>query len=289
MHIKLDASVINQAELLRQLHGLTGERAARAYAKALNDTGFEIRRAMQDEMRAVFDKPTDYILRSPRVRMAKPDKLSVTIEPAYMGGKGIDPQKILDAQAWGGRRRDKRSEVALRRAGILPVGYQTAIPDEQYGGPYPGSDDGRGNLKGSFLVQIISYFQAFGEQGYKANMSDKGYKRIHKNGRKSAVAMGEKKWTRDVRGRRYLVSYGAMRGSARMTAKGESDMRAQHLGPGIWAVSGTGGADVRPVLVFVKQGNYTPRLDMDKVAKRADAENYLGKRIRYRIREAAGV
>lgn len=174
MHIQLSAKVINQAEVLKQLHGLTGQQAARAYAKALNDVGFEIRRAMQDEMRVVFDRPTSYIIRSPRVRMAKPDRLSVTIEPAYMGGKGVDPQKILNAQAWGGRRTDKRSEVALRRAGILPVGYQTAIPDDARGGPYPGSDDGRGNLRGAFLVQLISYFQAFGEQGYKANMSARG-------------------------------------------------------------------------------------------------------------------
>lgn len=272
MHIKLDAKVINQAETLRMLHGLTGQQAARAYAKALNDTAFEIRRAMQDEMRAVFDRPTDYIVRSPRVKMATADKLSVTIEPAYMGGKGVDPQKILDAQAWGGRRNDKRSEVALRRAGILPNGYQTAIPAS----PYPGSDDGRGNLKGSFLVQIISYFQAFGEQGYRANMTDK---------RKASIHRGTKKAT----GRRYFVSYGAMRGGARTTAKGEADMRAQHLAAGIWAASGTGGADVRPVIMFVKQGTYQPRLDMDKVAKRADAESYLGKRVRFRIREAAGV
>ena len=58
--------------------------------------------------------------------LATAAKLSVTIEPTYMGGKGIDPQKILDAQTWGGRRRDKRSEVALKRAGILSAGYQTA-------------------------------------------------------------------------------------------------------------------------------------------------------------------
>lgn len=272
MHIKLDAKVINQAEMLRALHGLTGQQAARAYAKALNDTGFEIRRGMQAEMAAVFDRPTNYILRSPRVKLATPDKLTVTIEPAYMGGKGVDPQKILEAQAWGGRRRDKRSEVALRRAGILPNGLQTAIPAT----PYPGSDDGRGNLKGSFLVQLISYFQAFGEQGYRANMSDKRKSSLHKGSKRSV-------------GRRYFVSYGAMRGGARMTAKGEPDARAQHLAPGIWAASGTGGVDVRPVLMFVRQGTYQPRLDMDKVAKRVDAENYLAKRIRYRIREAAGV
>lgn len=276
MHVQLSAQVLHQAELLRSLHGLTGQQAARAYAKALNDTGFEIRRAMQQEMRAVFDNPTDYILRSPRVRMAKPDKLSVTIEPAYMGGKGIDPQKILNAQTWGGRRNDKRSEVALRRAGILPVGYQTAIPDEARGGPYPGSDDGRGNLRGAFLVQLISYLQAFGEQGYRANMSARGYQRVHRGTKKQS-------------GRRYFVAYGSQRGGPRITQKGEPDTRTAHLQPGIWGVSGTGGSDLRPVLLFVKSGTYQPRLDMDKVAQRADAEAYLARRIRFRLREAAGV
>ncbi|WP_052223908.1 hypothetical protein [Comamonas testosteroni] len=277
MHIQLSARVLNQAELLRQIHGLTGAQAAKAYAKALNDTGFEIRRAMQDEMRAVFDRPTDYILRSPFVRMATAAKLSVTIEPTYMGGKGIDPQKILDAQTWGGRRRDKRSEVALKRAGILPAGYQTAIPRDEEGGPYPGSDDGKGNLRGPFLVQLISYFQAFGEQGYKANMSDKGYLRVHRGTKKQA-------------GRRYFVTYGKTRGGPRITQKGEQDERTAHLAPGIWAASGTGGADVRPVLMFVRPGRgYLPRFDMDKVAKRADATAYLERRIRYRLREAAGV
>lgn len=49
------------------------------------------------------------------------------------------------------------------------------------------------------------------------------------------------------------------------------------------------GMEVRAVLLFVQQGIYTQLLDMDKVTKRADAENYLGKRVRFRIREAAGV
>ncbi|MPS93352.1 MAG: hypothetical protein E2583_06635 [Comamonas sp.] len=277
MYIQLSARMMNQAEVLRQIRGLTGPQAAKAYAKALNDTGFEVRRAMQDEMRAVFDRPTDYILRSPFVRMATAAKLSVTIEPTYMGGKGIDPQKILDAQTWGGRRRDKRSEVALKRVGILPAGYQTAIPDEARGGPYPGSDDGKGNLRGPFLVQLISYFQAFGEQGYKANMSEKGYQRVHRGTKKQA-------------GRRYFVAYGGERDAPRTTRKGEPDARAAHLARGIWAVSGTGGVLVRPVLLFVKpKRGYQPRFDMDKVAKRADAQAYLERRIRYRLREAAGV
>lgn len=276
MHIRLGAKVIGQVDALRVLHDLSGRQMAVASAKALNDVGFEVRRAMQDEMRAVFKDPTDYILRSPRVKMATPDSLSVTIEPAYMGGKGVDPQKILNAQAWGGRRRDKRSEVALRRARILPNGYQTAIPER----PLPGSDDGRGNLKGSFLVQLISYFQAFGEQGYRANMTAK---------RKASLHRGSAK----VAGRRYFL--GGDHGQKVWTVEnGEPVLKAvgvrkSHLAPGIWAAYGPGGKQVAPVLMFVRQGTYTPRLDMDKVAKRADAENYLAKRVRFRIREVAGV
>ena len=126
-------------------------------------------------------------------------------------------------------------------------------------------------------MQLISYFQAFGEQGYKANMSAKGYLRVHR---------GTKKQT----GRRYFVTYGKTRGGPRITQKGEQDERTAHLSPGIWAASGTGGALVRPVLLFVRpKRGYQPRFDMDKVAKRADATAYLERRIRYRLREAAGV
>lgn len=281
MEIKLSSQVIGQAELLAQLHGLTGAKAAASYAKALNDTAFEVRRAMQEEMRAVFDQPTDYILRSPKFVQATPAKLSIYVAPtngradrlASTGGKGgIDPQKILDAQTWGGRRADKRIESALRRSGILPNGFQTAIPHD----PFPGSDDGKGNLKGSFVGQLLSYLQASSEQGYRANMTDKRKAAVHKGNKRSA-------------GRRYFVTYGNLRSGARTTAKGDFDVRTSHLAPGIWAASGTGGVDVRPVVMFVKAGRYQPLFDMDSVAKRADVENYLARRIRFRIREAAGV
>ncbi len=85
-------------------------------------------------------------------------------------------------------------------------------------------------------------------------------------------------------------SYRLDRGQPRTNRKGEPDGRTAHLARGIWAVSGTGGALVRPVLLFVKpKRGYQPRFDMDKVAKRADATAYLERRIRYRLREAAGV
>lgn len=244
-----------------ELSRLSGGQARAAYARAVNDTAFLVRRAMQDEMRSVFDRPTSYILRSPRVVMATPDKLTASIAPAYMGGKGVDPQKILQAQEFGGSRRDKRSEAALRRAGILPAGYQTAIPET----PYPGSDDGRGNLRGPFLVQLITYFQASGEQGYKANMTDKRKRAVHKG-------------TAKVTGRRYLVAYGRLRSG-----------KTSHLAPGIWAASGTGGVDVRPVLMFVRAGEYQPRMSMERVAQAVSVQDYLDKRVRHQVYKAAGL
>ena len=270
--IQLNVTMLNVDAVSQLLRDMAGPKARGAYAKALNDAGFHVRKTMQDEMRSKFDRVTPYMERSPFVRRATADKLEVSIEPTYMGGKGVDPQKILQAQSFGGRRRDKRSEAALRRVGILPNGYQTAIPRD----PYPGSDDGRGNLKGSFLVQIISYFQAFGEQGYRANMTDKRKRNLRKQQGIGYIA--NKKVYKTTLGVRYFVSYGRMR-----------DTGTRHLPAGIWAASGVHDVTLKPVLMFVRSGSYQPRLSMDDVNKAADTQNYLDRRVRFRIREAAGV
>lgn len=112
----------------------------------------------------------------------------------------------------------------------------------------------------------ISYFQAFGEQGYKANMTERSKRNLITKG------------TKRMEARRYFVSYGKLRGN-----------RSSHLAPGIWAASGTHGVDVRPVLMFVRAGQYMKRLDTDRVAKKVDVNEYLARRLRYRIRQAAGV
>lgn len=263
---------------LAQFHNLSGRKLDAAVAKAINDTAYEVKRAYVSEITSVFDRPTDYIKKSVWIKQATADKLTASIEPSYYGGKGVDPLKVLKAQALGGRRRDKRSEVALRRAGILPTGYQVVIPSD----PFPGSEDAHGNIKGSFMVQLLSYFQSFGEQGYRANMTDRRKAAIHKRGGAKVKAVGPQL------GRRYIVSYGKMRGGARLTAKGDYDERMSNLPPGIWAVMGSG-AVIKPVLMFTRMGNYQVRLRVENVSQRADADAYLSRRIRFRIREAGGV
>lgn len=266
--LTMGLNVTGLDKVRKHMDALSGAQMRTAYAQALNDTAFQVRRDMQAAMRNNFDRPTPFIVKSPRVFMASADKLQATIAPTYRsqlgttGGKqGVDPQQVLQAQELGGRRRDKKSEVVLRRAGILQRGYQTAIPAT----PYPGSADAYGNLRAGFLVQLLSYLQTFGEQGYRANMTAR---------KRAALRTG----TARQSGRRYFVSYGRLRGGV-----------GAHLAPGIWAASGPGGADVRPVLMFVRMPTYTPRLRLQALADSATTTDYLSRRVRYRIRQAAGV
>lgn len=263
--MQINIKMTGLEKVQKQLRMLSDRGIKEASAKAINDTAFEVRRTMQREMDSVFDRVTPYLRKSVWINLATPDQLTATILPTYYGGKGIDPQKILAAQEAGGKRRDKRVESALRRVGILPNGYQTAPPID----PMPGSVDDRGNFKGSFIVQLISYFQAFAEQGHRANMTDKRKAKLANVGKS---ANGYK----TINGFVYFVSYGKLRGGP-----------SSHLAPGIWAKSGIHGSNVKPVMLFTKSGNYKPRFSMERIAKVADADNYMAKRMRYRIRQAA--
>lgn len=281
--MQLNAHILGIDRVQKQLAALSDRQIREASAKALNDTAFQLRRDMQAHMRSTFDRVTPFIERSPRVFMATADKLEASVMPTYRsdvgttGGKqGVDPQHVLQAQEYGGRRADKKSEVRLRKAGILPNGYQTAIPST----PFPNSDDGRGNLRGPFVRQLLSYLQTFNNQGDRANMGKRAMQRIHERGGKANKFIGP------VRGWRYIVTYGGLRGGARTTKKGDFDQRMANLPAGIWAVQGTGGVDVRPVLMFVRAGSYKPLLQLDRLRNDAARVEYLGRRFRYHIRSA---
>lgn len=265
----LTADITGQTEVLATLYGLTQAQQEAAARKAVMDAVFLARRGLQNEIRSVFDRPTNYIVRSPRVTASTGSSISAWAEIAEVDGNGMPPQKILDAHAYGGSRRDKRSEVLLQAADILPKGYQTAIPRD----PFPGSVDGNGNIRGPFLMQLLSYFQTFGEQGHRANMTDARKQALRERGTGKKTAVGPQL------GRRYIVAYGKLRSTG----------RSSNLAPGIWAVMGTTGAVVKPVLMFVRKGNYKVRLDMDAVAKKTDLDAYLEKRLRYQIYKQAGV
>ena len=290
----------------KELAALTGPQMRGAYAKALNDAGFRVRKEMQSAMDVNLDRVTPWIRKSPKVFQATEDNLSVIVAPTLhtdrnafvRGGKiGVDPQDVLQAQEFGGMRRDKRSEVALRRAGILPPGWQTAIPDESRGGPFPGSDDGMGNLKGPFLRSVLSFLQTYQSgQGHTQNMSGPAKDRMRKFGR-ATISKAAQQQAGPFMGRRYFISYGENAspygaGVIRTDAGLKyGKTHSAHIGPGIWATLGTGkSARIRAVLIFIKPSKgYRPRLDLQSIANSQATTDYLASRLRSRIRKAAGV
>ena len=233
---------------------LAPARVLRVHAEAINDSAFEARLGFQEAMREVFDRPTPYILRSPFVDRATVDKPEALVYPRYMGGKGVDPAKVLLAQAKGGARRNKRFEVALQRAGILPPGM-AAVPSD---GIDPAHMDAYGNVKGSFIVQLMSYLNAFSEQGYRANMTDKRRANLAKRGK------SENGYVR-INGVEYFVSHGP----------GERNGKQQHLPAGIWSRRGIHGSILAPVFLFTKRmPSYTQSLDLRQVGEAAVNKRY---------------
>lgn len=266
-NLQLTIGVKNLDRVRDQLNKLAGPQARGAYALALNDAGGQLQRAMRVEYASAFDRPTKYIVNSPWVTRATPEKLSVAVGPRNVKRSGVDPQKILQAQEFGGRRGDKRFEVALRNLGLLPAGKQIAIPADRYGGPYPGSDDGNGNFTGKFVRKLLAYLST--NSAALAGMT----KRKRNDTLKKYVFTSNIKTRREIKlmdGKEWFVSDGSSR-----------------LGAGIWVRDGR---VMRCAVAFISPAIYkSPRLSMDRVAKQADLQNYLDKRVRFRIREAAGV
>lgn len=252
--MKMDFS--KAEKLLKQL---SGAETQKAIALALNDSAYEARKVVQQEMDRSFDRVTPYIRKSVFVTPASAENLTATVEPRYMGGKGIDPQDILRASIFGGQRKMKRFERAFVAAGLMPSGW-AAVPGDAC--PL----DGYGNIKGAFIVQLISYFKAFGEQGYRANMTDKRKAKLAGAGR-------TKEGYKTINGVVYFVSRGRLRGGKTNT----------HLRPGIWSKTGIHGSDVKPIIMFVRQPTYRKRLDFFDKPVKAAMEKF-NPRFRYHMR-----
>lgn len=250
----IGAEVVGLDRLRAKIKGL-GKQVRYASARALNATAFDLRTELQAEMRRVFDRPKPYIVNSIWVgKKASPESLEAWVYPRYNGGKGIDPEKVLLAEVLGGSRRNTRAEKAMQAAGILSPGMAmvpaTWLRDSEFG-------DGHGGIKGPFYVRLLAYLNAFGEQGYRANMNDKGRRRLAKVKRSD-------NGFKVVRGVQYFVS----RGRGEFTGRGSWKRgQAQHLPAGIWQRSGIHGSDVKPVFLFVRRPRYTVRFNQWRIAR----------------------
>ncbi len=221
-----------------------------ATALALNRTAQAVQEVIVQEMARAFDRPTPYTLRALRVVRATKDQLSATVDFKDAAGKGISANRYLGPQVFGGGRSLKRSERALAKSG-LPTGAFTV--------PAAGAElDAYGNMSRGQTIRLLSYLQAFGERGYRANATERSRAKAAKVGK-------SKEGYRRINGVMYFISRG----------KGQvSGNRTQHLPAGVWQKTGTHGADVKPVMLAVSDVRYEPRLPFYETADQIFGERF---------------
>lgn len=210
-------------------------------ALTLTMTGQDAKAAVEREMEAVFDRPTPFTRRGFRLFPATRQRLEARLVFRHDFGRDY-----LHPQVLGGERKLKAFERSLQRVGLLPSHLQ-ALPGRA------AQLDQYGNMRPSQIVQLISYFQAFSEEGYKANMTDDRKAQIAKRGRHGKHGFVRKgQWTgySQIGGVEYFVV------SRTKTVRG----REQSLPEGIWSRSGVHGSVVKPIVMFVRRSRYTKRL-----------------------------
>lgn len=200
-----------------------------AVVKALTRTAKHAQQTVRDEMVRVFDRPTPYALNSTYVKPATKDNPVSSVYLKYDASKGTPATKFLSAQIDGGTRSHKRFEAALQRIGVLPDGWYVV----------PGKAarlDAYGNWSRGQIVQLLAYFQAYGEQGYRANTTKERRDKLRKG-------------TKRKRGIAYFAVLPSRRSS-------------KWLHPGIYLQTRFGfGSSLQPIALFVSASRYSKRFD----------------------------
>ncbi len=239
MKVSIDTSGLMR--LAAQFPDAIEKQARYAMSRSLNAAAHAAAQATAKEMGIVFDGPTSWVLKSVRYVKARKEKLQATVDFDFWGNKqGVTVSHVLRAEIFGGRRKLKRHEVALQRAGILPPGMAIVPGDAA-------RMDKNGNMSSGQIVQIMSWFKAFGEQGYSSNMRDGG-KRLGRDNKRTGA-----------RGFAYFVL----------------KKKRGKLPPGVYQRFKLGlGYAVKPVMIFVPIPSYRRRLDFYGVAERAAIKEF---------------
>lgn len=214
--------------------------ATYATAVALTRTAGDGKRAVEAALPTVIDRPTPYTMGGFRLWPATKIKLVAEVDFRDSFGKGSHARDYLAPQVFGGERKLKAFERSIQRVGLLPAGM-AAVPGAA------AKMDAYGNMARGQIVQIMSYLRAFGEQGYRANITAK---------RKASMNAG----TRSKRGMAFFVG---------RPGGGRKPL-------GIWLREDFGqlGSSIKPVVLFVKTPTYRKRLDVRGISDRVIAERF---------------
>lgn len=217
-----------------------------AIALALTKTAGLVKDAERKEMIDVFDKPTPWTLNSVGTKPATKEDLSSIIFLKDRSGvsTGTPSDEYLSPQIKGGDRALKPFEYAFRSVGVLPSSHFMV--------PGQGAKlDQYGNMARGQIVQILSYFQAFGEKGYSANVTPEG---------KRKLAQGSKR--QNTAGFAYFAV-----------------QPGSHLFPGIYQrfMFGSAGARqgaIKPIIMFVDSAHYEAIYDFAGVGELVVANQF---------------
>lgn len=217
-------------EVIRAFGALGNRQAPYAMARTLTDVAKLDRVALKNEMQAVFDRPTPYTLNSTRFKMATTDNLESMVY--FKEASATSSHHYLEPQVYGGTRPLKAFEKRLARAGIMRSG-QFVVPGS--GAPL----DAYGNVKRSFIVEVLSYMNTFREAGYSGNMTQASRERRRRGTRTN-----------------FGYSFFAIPRGHR-----------SGLHPGIYRKTYQGrGTTIKAVFLFVDATHYSQRLNIQKVA-----------------------
>jgi len=240
MDIQIDVSEL--ASLKRRLDGF-GSQVRFATARALTQTAVAGREAVRAEMDRAFDRPTPWTKRMVRYEPATKDSLEARVLLSEDTSKNIPASLALRHEVEGGARNWKRFELQLQRIGMLGLD-ENAVP----GGA--AKIDAYGNMARSQIIQILAYFQAFSQSGYRANTTAK---------RKAKLAKG----TKSTQGWRFWYKRDRPGRGIYLSTRKLLEGKYVH-------------EDMKPILMFVRRGRYTGRLDMAGAVERVARATFQG-------------
>lgn len=228
-----------------------------AQQRAVIGTARIVKDEVVKEMRRAFDRPTKWTLNAFRVAIGK-EALSLGLMRPEAGGeisarvevKNLDDYQTdayLQTQIEGAAsRKQKKFEEALVKRGLLQRGWYVV----------PGAKarlDAYGNISRGQIRQVLAWFDAAEKTlGSTQNMGETGRNR-------------RRKGTRKTRGFEYFAALPGHRIGRGSWKNG----RTQNLQPGIYRRTffGFGGA-IEPIMIFVRQAQYSPRFKFNEVATR---------------------
>lgn len=249
--------------VVKNLMKKMGSLQANAFQEALNKTGYDIREALIDEMKRVFDQPTPWTLNSIWVNRATKTNFSASVNFK----KTEDVRHYILPQVYGGNRFQKRTESLLRRRGIL--GANEVMVPASNGAV---RRDAYGNVSRGQLQQILSQLGAFYLAGSNKNES------LKSKTRKDRTLLQD----------RYFV---ARKGESRVGfGSWKNGEKIQHLKSGIWVRTRTiSSNEIYPIFFFANKATYRIRFRFHEVAQKTAKDNFERQYFKALDRHLAGV